>query len=524
MTSARRARQPVEQRTPESAPTLPDADRHFETAHLQRGLGKRAARGAALTFSSNAIRFVLETTRIVVLARLLQPADYGLVAMVTALTGVMEMFKDLGLNTATVTREKLNHDQVSTLFWINAGFGLVLTLLTAAVSPLIAWFYHDPRLIGITIAMSPTFLLAGLTVQHQALLRRQMRFGALVVNKIMDVTAGLVVGIAVAWYGGAYWALVAMPVASALVSGIGIWIQSGWRPGPPVRRTGSREMVAFGSQVTTTNLVGYVSRRLDQFLLGWWSGATALGLYTKSVSLVEAPLTRAMGPIATVVLPSLARLNDQPERYRRAYVRILEMLSLVSMPGTAFMTGCAAWLIPFLLGKQWADAAPIFAVLSILGFLRPIEGSNWWLFTTQNRAAEGLRWSMISAVISSASVVVGLPWGGIGVATSVTVASFVRLPLLVWFTTRRGPVRASDLYRTLAVPTFAALVALAVLIALEPYAESIAPVFALAAGLAITGIVFFGVLATFPVGRRTLRDAWETAMTLRFRRAGPQSA
>lgn len=495
-----------------------DPAQQFDTERHSAGLGKRAARGAALTMSSNGVRFVLETVRIIVLARLLLPADYGLVAMVTALTGVMEMFKDLGLNTATVTREKLSHAQVSTLFWINLGFGALLSLVTMALAPLIAWFYGDGRLLPITLALAPSFLLAGLAVQHQALLRRQMRFGVLAGVRIVDVVVGLAVGVAVAWTGGGYWALVAMPVASAAANAVAVWAWTGWRPGAPARRVGSREMVRFGSQVTGTNLVTYVSRRLDQFLLGWWSGATALGLYTKSVSLVEAPLNRALTPIATVVLPTLSRLRAEPVRYRDAYLRIVAMLCLVSMPGAAFMIGCSRWLIPFLLGPQWSEAAPIFAVLAVLGFLRPIEGSNWWLFVTQERAGEGLRWSVIGALITSAAVIVGVPWGALGVATAVTLASVARLPLLVWFVTRSGPVRSSDIYLGLAPSTLAAAVALVVLIALDPWTESIPPVLALACGLTLTGVVFFGVLAALPAGRRTLRDAWNTALLLRKRR------
>lgn len=508
----------MEERAPETATSSRGDDSHLNLGRGGKGIGQRAVRGAAVTMTSNGVRFVLETSRIIVLARLLQPADYGLVAMVTALTGVMEMFKDLGLNTATVTRQKMSDAQLSTLFWINAGFGGLLTLLTCAVAPLIAWFYGDHRLLAITLGVSPSFLFAGLSVQHQALLRRQMRFGVLAIARIIDVTAGLVVGVLLAWQGAGYWALVAMPVTSAIASSIALWSWSGWRPGPAARRVGAREMVRFGSQVTGTNLVTYFSRRLDQFLLGWWSGPTALGLYDRSMSLVDAPLNRAMGPIATVVLPTLSQLAHEPVRYREAYRRMVEMLCLVAMPGAAFMIGCSDWLIPFVLGKRWTEAAPIFAVLSVIGFLRPIEGSNWWLFTTQDRAGEGLRWSMISGLISAASVVVGLPWGAIGVATAVTTASVLRLPLLVWYTTHTGPVRAVDIYRTLATPTLAALVALGALFVFKPYAESIPPLAAVIGGLAVTGVTFFACLAVLPAGRRTLRDAWMTTLSLRRRR------
>jgi PST family polysaccharide transporter len=345
-----------------------------------------------------------------------------------------------------------------------------------------------------------------------------MRFGVLATARIIDVVAGLVVGVALAWQGAGYWALVAMPVTSALASAIALWSWSGWRPGPPARGIGAREMVRFGGQVTGTNLVGYFSRRLDQFLLGWWSGPVALGLSDRSVSLVDAPLNRAMGPIATVVLPTLSQLAGQPERYRDAYRRMVEMLCLVSMPGAAFMIGCAGLLIPFVLGERWSDAAPIFAVVSVLGFLRPIEGSNWWLFATQDRAGESLRWSMVGAVISAVSVVLGLPWGAIGVAIAVTIGAVLRLPLLVWYTTRTGPVSAMDIYRTLATPMFAALVALAVLRLLQPYAAALKPVVAVGLCLVVTAVVFFSCLALLPAGRRTLRDAWTTALTLRRRR------
>jgi PST family polysaccharide transporter len=508
----------VDERTPEIASPVTGADPRFDTSHLGKGIGQRAVRGAAITMSSNGVRFVLETARIVVLARLLEPADYGLVAMVTALTGVMEMFKDLGLNTATVTRQTLSHAQLSTIFWINAGFGLLLTLLTAAVSPLIAWFYGDHRLLAITLGLSPSFTLAGLAVQHQALLRRQMRFGVLATARIIDVVAGLVVGVALAWHGAGYWALVAMPVTSALASAIALWSWSGWRPGPAARGIGAREMVRFGGQVTGTNLVQYFSRRLDQFLLGWWSGPVALGLYDRSVSLVDAPLNRAMGPIATVVLPTLSQLAGQPERYRDAYRRMVEMLCLVSMPGAAFMIGCAGQLIPFVLGERWSAAAPIFAVVSVLGFLRPIEGSNWWLFATQDRAGESLRWSLVGALISAVSVAAGLSWGAIGVAIAVTTGAVLRMPLLVWYTTRTGPVRAMDIYRTLATPMLAALAALAALRLLQPYTAALRPAVAVGLGLVITAVVFFACLALLPAGRRTLRDAWATALTLRRRR------
>lgn len=496
-----------------------DADRHFDTARLKRDLGRRTVQGAALTMGLYGVTFFIETTRIIVLARLLNPVDYGLVAMVTVATGFMEIFRDLGLNMATVTREKLTHVQVSTLFWVNVGVGMALVAATAAIALPLSWIYREPRLVPITLVLAPTFLFAGLTVQHQALLRRQMRFGALSTIRIVSTTGGLAVGILLAYEGAGYWALVGMTLASSAVNAVAVWIACGWLPGRPARGVGTREMIRFGGHVTGANLVGYLSRRLDHALLGWWSGAIVLGLYTKANSLVQTPTNRALTPIGSVVVPSLSRLSEEPDRYRAAYLRVLEKLALVLMPGSVFMIGSAQWLIPFLLGPRWAEAAPIFGILAILGVLRPVDGSTWWLFVTQNRAGEGFRLSLMGALITGAAVLVGLPGGALGVAAALAASGFLRMPLFIWYVTRRGPVRASDIYRTLATPALASACALLALLGLSPRADGLAPALVLTAALAISAAVVLAVLCALPSGRRALLDVWSTLRLLRGRPA-----
>lgn len=216
-----------------------------------------------------------------------------------------------------------------------------------------------------------------------------------------------------AYGGAAYWALVGMTIATATANIVAVWMVARWRPGPLVRGVGTRDMVRFGTNVTATNLVNYFARRFDHLLLGWWWGATPLGLYTKANSLVETPLNRAPIPIGSVLIPSLSRLAGEPERYRDSYLRVLEM-ALVLMPASAFLIACASWLIPWLLGPRWGDAAPIFGALAVLGLVRPIEVSSLWLFITQNRVHEALRWSVAAALITAppwSSGSAGADWG-----------------------------------------------------------------------------------------------------------------
>src|SRR5256885_374208 len=173
-----------------------DESRHFRTDHLKADLGGRTARGGAVTIASQGIKFFTSMAATVVLARLLTPQDYGLIGMVAVVTGFISMFKDLGLSTATIQREKITADQISTLFWVNVGLSIAAMLLTAAIAPGVAWIYGEPRLMPITLGFAAGFLSGGLTVQHEALLRRLMRFSALATLEIISIMGGLVVAIA----------------------------------------------------------------------------------------------------------------------------------------------------------------------------------------------------------------------------------------------------------------------------------------------------------------------------------------
>ena len=155
---------------------------YFETDHLLGDLGPRAVRGGILTLSAQAVKFVVQIGSLMILARLIAPSQFGLVAMVTAIVGFFTLFKDMGLSMATVQRRVITHEQVSNLFWVNVGFSLVLTAVVATAAPLVAMFYHQRALTGITFVSSFGFLLAGVGVQHQALLQRQMKYLALVLE------------------------------------------------------------------------------------------------------------------------------------------------------------------------------------------------------------------------------------------------------------------------------------------------------------------------------------------------------
>ena len=196
---------------------------HFRTDHLNDDLAGRSVRGGAVTLGAQVFKFVFSTVAAVVLARMLTPDDYGLIGMVAILINFVGMFQYLGLSTATVKWAELTHQQVSTLFWINMALSATIMLVTFAGAPLVAWFYKEPRLIGITMAYGVSVLLAGLAIQHEAILSRQMRFTAIMVVETLGLLVGFVAAIVAAWRGAGYWALVLNQLVMTAVTVAGVW-------------------------------------------------------------------------------------------------------------------------------------------------------------------------------------------------------------------------------------------------------------------------------------------------------------
>jgi len=436
--------------------------------------------------------------------------------MVVIITNFVGMFQYLGLSTATVRWSELNHEQVSTLFWINLGLSTAIALLTCASAPFAAWFYHEPRLIWITAGYAVSILLTGSYIQHEAILMRQMRFAAIAIVETAALLIGFTAAIVAAWRGAGYWALVVNQLVMTLVTLFGIWIVCRWRPGLPARGAGVRSMLSYGGNLTGFNFMTYFARNLDNVLIGKFWGAYQLGVYSRAYQMLLMPMQQINAPFAAVAVPALSRLADSPERYRSAYLKIVEKIAVITMPGVVFMIATSDWLVLFLLGAQWREAGRIFMLLGIAAIIQPVTKTTWWLFSTQGRTRELFHWGLISGVIAVISIVAGLPWGASGVAASYAATDLcLATPLLFWYVGRKGPVRAGDFYRTVAPAAGASMFALGVLLGCRQWLEAFSHL-ATRLGIAfvITITASLLVLSALPAGRLTLRNLKETLLLL----------
>ena len=502
--------------------TSAQQEQYFRTDHLKTNLGRRTARGGVVAIGSQGLKFVFTIGATSIMARLLTPADYGLIGMVAFVTGFVSMYKDLGLSTATIQRSEISSEQISTLFWVNILLSLGIAVLTAAIAPLVAWFYKEPQLTSITMVTAMGFIISGLAVQHEALLRRQMRYFALASIGLASMVMGYAVGIFLAWRGFRFWALVLSQLAVATTTTLLTVIFCRWMPGLPKRNTGVRAMIKFGGNLTGFTTINYFSRNLDNLLIGRVWGAQQLGLYSRAYQLMGLPIEQINEPIGSVAVPSLSRLRESPESYRRAYLRMLEKIALLTMPCVALMIATSDWIIRIVLGPQWTGTTRIFVLLGITGLFQPIANTTGWLLISQGRTNHLLKWGLMSGPLIMGAIVVGLPWGAVGVAASYALARVCIVdPLLYWFVGRSGPVRTSDFYKTIAPFVLAAVCALLAALAFRRWSSIDSGIWTILICGIIIATTTFLVLAILPAGRKALYDVKSSSLLLFSRGRAP---
>jgi len=420
---------------------------HLRTDHLLQDIAHRAIAGGFVTGGAQAAKFIINFLQAAVLARLLNPREFGLVGMVLGVINLVGIFNVLGLSTATVQRDEITQQQVSNLFWLNVVGSGVLAVMCIAMAPLVAWFYRDPRVTWIMLALSVTFVLTGSAVQHQALLTRQMRFGALGVIEVVSMLVSFVVACLLARLGFAYWALVVQQLVVAAMVLVLAWVTSGWRPSLPSRNSGVRPMIAFGVHLTLADFIARLAATSDNILIGRLFGAAPLGLYTRANVLLARPLQQVLIPIASILVPVLSRVQSDAERYRRTFLRAFELLALVVFPFAALCLALARPLVLVILGSNWADAVPLFSAFALVAVSAPLSSIGSWIFESQGRGGDQLRNHSLAGAVTVAAFLIGLPWGPLGMVIALAFTSiFIRLPLIYYLVGRSGPVRTSDVW------------------------------------------------------------------------------
>jgi len=406
---------------------------YFDEHRESNDLGRRALRGGLISIVIQYGNSVLQIGAAIVLARLLAPEDFGLVAIVTVLTSFAPLLIDFGLLDATAQRSRITPAQVSGLFWVSTGIGVVVAVVVAASSPLIAWIYGDPRLEPIALCVAITFVLSGLTNQHMALLRRTLQFGRIGRIQLFGTLAGTVAAVAMAIAGYGYWALVVRPVVTSICVVVAAWSACRWRPGAAVFDAEVRSMVRFGLHVVGFTVAYTLSRAVDRIALGLLYRPDQVGYYQNAMNLYDNSIYAALNQTHAVGSSALSKLQSNPVALRQKYEVALSILAFFIMPAAAILSVTAEDLTVVLLGQKWQSAGALLSIIALRGISHVVEGSQGWLHLSLGRAERWHRWGIVSLVVQIVAVLAGLPFGPAGVAWGVVIGcSLIALPSITY--------------------------------------------------------------------------------------------
>ncbi|MGH8868268.1 MAG: lipopolysaccharide biosynthesis protein [Actinomycetes bacterium] len=480
-------------------------------AVLERGLLPGTARdkartGLGWTLMGQWSGYLLQILTMIALARLLTPADFGLVGMALALTAFVDRFRGLGLSQAVVQHDALTLNHVNGLFWVNALAGVVFAAVVSAVGPLLVAFFGRDELLGITAALSTMYVFSALAVQHTALLSRRMEFRKLALRPVFAQVPATLLAVAAAVLGAGYWSLVILYVSLTLFSLLFVWSAVPWRPGWPRDMRATLPLVRFGAGITIADLLNALGSNADKVLIGKFLGAAPLGFYSRAYGLLMLPMRQLRAPVGGVLLPMLASLRNEPERFRRLYCGALSGLTHLGAPVVAVLAITAEQLVVVTLGPHWREAGRVFQLLAVVGLLQLSATTCGWLFTTSGRSRQYARWALVTTMVTVASFVVGLRWGINGVAASFVASAL----LLTWpsfaLAVIGTPVRLKDIvgavWRPLVVALGVAAAARAALVMTAGQAD----VVELAAGVVGGGLAWGLLMVTWRRARAEVAE------------------
>ncbi len=478
-------------------------ERVLSTHHLSDGLAKRTIAGGAIAVGAQFVRFALQLASSAVLARLLEPSQFGLVAMAGTVTAFIVVLTELNVATAAVQQEKLDQNTASALMWIAIGTGILAFLISAAAAPASLWFFEDPRLPLVVLGLGLNAPIYAFGALHAALLTRNMRWLDLQIASLSALATGVIAAIIAAKvFAAGYWALVIQLWITALTTTAAVWILCPWRPSIVKDWSAAKSSLKFGFHLTGAMILNYFHLQLDNILIGARWGSVELGFYSRAYNLLMMPLNFLSGPLGSAMIPALSRLHREPTKWREAYLDALGVITFVGAGIAGMLYGGASPIIDIVLGPQWQAVKLIFSCL-VLGMLATVPMSaTGWIYISTGRTDRMFYWSMIGVPIYVTSFLIGLPYGAVGVALCYSISRYVAFFPSMFMAIYQTNITIFDILAVIAVPTLAGATAglsLSLVVAGLSTAPALAAV--AAAGLLYAGICALAVLY-LPVYRR----------------------
>jgi PST family polysaccharide transporter len=361
----------------------------------------------------------------IILARLLSPHEFGLIAMVLVFSGFAALITEFGFVSTLVQKRDIRDDHLDSVFWVNVGLGLALALAFVVFAPLIGEFYGQPGLTAPARAMAAAFLLWTVSTVQRALLSRDLDFKRLAIAEIGGMGLGGVAAVLAALAGMGVWSLVIQQLLQPALSSLALWMLCPWRPRLRFRWAALRDLMGFGLNVLGYRSLSHWSHNFDSLLVGRFLGSSALGIYDLAYRIMQFPVWNVSRSLHRVMFSSFSRIQDQRDRIRELFLRAVSVVAFLVFPMMLGTMATAPYLVDTLFGSDWLPMAPVLQIFCIASILDSVAGLTSMLFLSQGRADLQLRLGVFLKFNTFAGIVIGLNWGVTGVAAGYTVASIV---------------------------------------------------------------------------------------------------
>jgi PST family polysaccharide transporter len=445
------------------------------------------------------------------LARLLLPGDYGLMGMAVAVTNFANMYRDLGTSSAVVQRKELSQELLSTVLWANVGIGFGLMCLVGAASTPAAYYFKEPRLIPILCVLAPTFLLAGCSTVHQALLQREMEFARLARVEILSAGFAVAVTLSAATLGWGVWSLLAQTLANSLCSATLLWQLSRWRPSAAFVLNELKSVWGYSLNLTGFSSLNYFIRNGDTLIIGHFLGTQNLGYYSMASKIMLYPLVTISGLVGRTLFPALSKAQHDNAALQRGYLKAVGFIALATFPILAGLMATAQPAVTTFLSAKWRPIVPLLLVLCPLGMVQSVLTTTGNVMMAKGRTDLMLRLGVYSSLATVAAFLIGIHWGLLGLCAAYLLVELLNAPFWFFFALRQiqAPLRA--LVRPIRGPLICSgIMAITVAVTAAP----IASVLGVRAGLAasvVEGVLIY-LAANWALNRPQAREFLHTLL------------
>ncbi len=435
-------------------------------------LKQKAVRSVQWASLSQVVRQVVQFGSLAVLAALLAPDDFGLLAMALVITGMMDLFKDLGTRVAIIQKTDASPQFLSSIFWVNAGIGTTAALLLLLSAPLVAIAYKEPRLTPVLQILAINFPISGLGISLKAHLEKNISFGLLGIVEAGSVVLGAITAIVLAILDYGVWALVAQSLVTTFSATLFSWILSGWRPHFTFDWQEIRGVLGFSMNYTGFTVLNYIARNIDYFLIGRYLGKEALGYYTLAYRIMVYPVQNISFILNRVMFPVLSKVQEDNGKISRAFLQITAGIALASFPLMLGVMALSDSFVHVVLGDKWLPVAGLLVILAPVGMFQSINSTVGAIYLIKNRTDTLFRWGVFSTMITITAFVIGLQYGITGMAWAYLVTS-----LILFYPSYKIPLRFINLkvrnvLKVVQIPLFNSLLMLASLLLAQRFIPS----------------------------------------------------